>query len=132
MAATRYSKQREAIRTYLMSTKQHPTAEVVYENIQQTFPNISLGTVYRNLNFLVEHGDALRLEFGDGMVHFDGNTHSHNHFFCNHCKRVLDLEMDPIEHINRIANAGFGGNIQGHSIYFYGTCEECTKTHDKS
>ena len=127
MAATRYSKQREAIRTYLLSTKQHPTAEVVYENIQQTFPNISLGTVYRNLNFLVEHGDALRLEFGDGMVHFDGNTHGHNHFFCTCCNRVLDLEMDPIDHINRIANAGFGGNIQGHSIYFYGTCEKCTK-----
>lgn len=128
MAATRYSKQREAIRTYLLSTKQHPTAEIVYENIQQSFPNISLGTVYRNLNFLVEHGDALRLDFGDGVDHFDGNTKSHNHFFCKSCGSVIDLEMDPINHINQIANAGFKGNIQGHTIYFYGICEHCQNT----
>ena len=125
MPATRYSRQREAIHTYLLSTKQHPTAEAVYEYIRQSFPNISLGTVYRNLNFLVEHGDALRLEFGDGVDHFDGKTIPHNHFYCKGCGRVIDLDMDPIDHIDRIADAGFRGSIQGHSIYFYGICEDC-------
>lgn len=125
MSVTRYSKQREAIRMYLRSTKQHPTAEIVYEHIQHSFPNISLGTVYRNLNFLVEHGDALRLEFGDGVDHFDGKTAPHNHFYCKSCKSVIDLDMDPIDHIDRIADAGFSGSIQGHSIYFYGICGDC-------
>lgn len=125
MPATRYSRQREAIHTYLMSTKQHPTAEAVYEYMRRSFPNISLGTVYRNLNFLVEHGDALRLEFGDGVDHFDGRTTPHNHFHCKNCGRVIDLDMDPINHIDRIADAGFRGSIQGHSIYFYGICEDC-------
>ena len=56
MAAIRYSKQREAIRMYLLSTKSHPTAEAVYNNIKNEHPRISLGTVYRNLNLLVEQG----------------------------------------------------------------------------
>ena len=125
MPATRFSKQREAIHEYLLSTKQHPTAEAVYEHIRQTFPNISLGTVYRNLNFLVEHGNALRLRFDDGVDHFDGYITPHNHFFCKRCGKVIDLEMDPIDHIDRIANAGFHGEIYGHTIYFYGVCQEC-------
>ncbi len=127
MPAIRYSKQREAIKNYLLSSKVHPTAEKVYENIKVIFPNISLGTVYRNLNFLVEHGDALRLDCGDGLIHFDGSTIPHNHFFCRNCKALLDLNMDSIEHIDKIANAGFNGIIEGHTVLFHGICPECNK-----
>lgn len=125
MPAIRYSKQREAIKNYLLSSKSHPTAETVYENIRKIFPNISLGTVYRNLNFLVEHGEALRLECGDGLIHFDGYTLSHNHFFCRNCKILLDINMDSIEHIDKIANAGFNGAIEGHTVLFHGLCPKC-------
>ncbi len=127
MAVTHYSKQREAIRSYLCNTREHPTAETVYEHMRTAFPNISLGTVYRNLNFLVEHGEACKLNFGDGFDHFDARTIPHNHFFCKICKRVIDLEMDPIEHINVIASAGFDGEVEGHTIYFYGRCKDCQK-----
>lgn len=125
MATTRYSKQREAIKEYLMSTTSHPTAETVYAHIQEQFPNISLGTVYRNLNFLVEHGEAQRLDMGDEHDHYDGNAAPHNHFYCRHCHRVLDLQMDSIDHIDLIANAGFDGLIEGHTIYFTGLCPNC-------
>lgn len=125
MAMTRYSKQREAIKEYLMSTTSHPTAETVYAHIQEQFPNISLGTVYRNLNFLVEHGEAQRLDMGDEHDHYDGNAAPHNHFYCRHCHRVLDLQMDSIDHIDLIANAGFDGLIEGHTIYFTGLCPNC-------
>ncbi len=125
MATTRYSKQREAIKEYLLSTTSHPTAETVYAHIQEQFPNISLGTVYRNLNFLVEHGEAQRLDMGDEHDHYDGNAASHNHFYCRHCHRVLDLQMDSIDHIDLIANAGFDGLIEGHTIYFTGLCPNC-------
>ena len=90
MSTIRYSKQREAIKDYLKSVTCHPTADTVYLNIQKTFPNISLGTVYRNLNFLVEHGEAIQIDCGDGFVHFDGNPIPHNHFFCRSCKSLLD------------------------------------------
>ena len=125
MATTRYSKQRDAIQQYLMSTKKHPTAEVVYEKVREAYPKISLGTVYRNLSLLVEQGQALKLDCGDGFDHFDGNPAPHNHFYCRQCGSVIDLEMDPIDHINTIANAGFYGEIEGHTIYFYGICAHC-------
>ena len=67
MSTIRYSKQREAIKDYLKSVTCHPTADTVYLNIQKTFPNISLGTVYRNLNFLVEHGEAIQIDCGDDL-----------------------------------------------------------------
>lgn len=127
MAAIRYSKQREAIRTYLLSTKSHPTAETVYNNIKNEHPRISLGTVYRNLNLLVEQGEALRLDCGDGVDHFDGDTRPHYHFACRGCGCVMDLEMDPIDHIDQIAGAGFDGEIQGHRVLFYGLCPDCRK-----
>lgn len=127
MPAIRYSKQREAIKNYLISSCSHPTAETVYDNIKNIFPNISLGTVYRNLNFLVEHGEALRIDCVDGLTHFDGRTIPHNHFFCQGCSSLSDIEMDSIEHIDKIANAGFEGIIKGHMVLFYGLCPGCRK-----
>ena len=124
--ALKYSRQREAIKSFLMTRKDHPTADVVYENVRKEFPNISLGTVYRNLTLLSDMGELLRLRVGDGMDHFDATTTPHYHFICNTCGRVIDLDMDSLESINEIAGAGFGGRIEGHVAYFYGSCDECT------
>ena len=71
-------------------------------------------------------GELLRLRVGDGMDHFDATTTPHYHFICNTCGRVIDLDMDSLESINEIAGAGFGGRIEGHVAYFYGSCDECT------
>ena len=125
MKTLKYSRQRESIKANLMSRRDHPTADALYASIREEFPNISLGTVYRNLNFLVEHDEALRLDCGDGFDHFDGNTHPHNHFFCKSCGRIIDLKMDKIDHIDLIAAAGFDGRIDDHIIYFRGICKDC-------
>lgn len=127
MAELKYSRQREAIRNYLAGTKEHPTAETIYSAIREIYPNISLGTVYRNLNLLVETGEILKLSCGDNSDHFDYDTSSHYHFICRNCGSVIDLEMTPIDSINQVAGAHFGGSIEGHSTYFYGKCEECQK-----
>ena len=125
MAVTKYSRQREAIKEYLSHTKAHPTADTVYMNIRGNYPNISLGTVYRNLNLLAEQGEIMKLNCQDGSDRFDGNPKPHYHFLCNDCKKVLDIEMESIEHINKVAGAKFSGNIEGHVIFFYGQCPEC-------
>lgn len=125
MAELKYSRQREAIRTYLAGTKEHPTAEMVYNTIRQTYPNISLGTVYRNLNLLVETGEINKLSCGDGLDHFDYDTSRHYHFICTDCGRVIDLEMDSIDSINKVAGSHFNGSINGHCTYFYGKCPHC-------
>ena len=127
MAELKYSRQREAIRSYLAGTKEHPTAETVYHAIQEIYPNISLGTVYRNLNLLVETGEIKKLSCGDGSEHFDSDTSMHYHFVCTKCGQVSDLEMAPVQHINELAANGFSGEIYGHVTYFYGTCGECRK-----
>lgn len=93
MATVKYSRQREAIKNFLMSRKDHPTAEVVYEHVLKAFPNISLGTVYRNLSFLVDNGQAVKVPCEDGSVHFDGNVMPHYHFQCTECGAVIDLDL---------------------------------------
>jgi len=125
--ALKYSRQREEIMNFLLTRKDHPTADVVYLNVRQQYPNISLGTVYRNLTLLADMGEILRIRVGDGVDHFDADTSPHYHFICNDCGSVIDLEMENIDSIMETAGANFGGRISGHITYFYGTCEECLK-----
>lgn len=124
--ALKKSKQRDMIKAFLMGRKDHPTADVIYMNVRQQNPNISLGTVYRNLTLLADIGEIQRIRVGDGMDHFDADISPHYHFICNECGSVIDLEMESIESINEIAAERFKGNIAGHITYFYGTCENCT------
>lgn len=121
----KHSKQREAILSYLHSTTSHPTADIVYEHVREQIPNISLGTVYRNLSQLAAQGEILRLSCGDDCDRFDGTATPHYHFRCTCCNTVSDLCTEPLAHINLIAGAGFKGRIDGHFVYFYGVCPEC-------
>lgn len=130
MANLKYSRQREAIKTFLMTRKDHPTADVVYNNIRKEYPNISLGTVYRNLSLLVDIGEAIKVPTSDGAEHFDGNVMPHYHFVCTRCNSVIDLEMEDIDYINEVAAKNFWGKIEGHSTFFYGLCPECMNKAD--
>jgi Fur family peroxide stress response transcriptional regulator len=123
----KYSRQRAAILTFLQSRKDHPTAELVYTNVKEEFPNISLGTVYRNLNRLVEAGMVSKLSFGSADTeHFDYDTTPHLHFVCDRCGAVVDLPVrESFSHIDEQAAAGFDGQIRGHRLYFCGLCGEC-------
>ena len=111
-----------------MTRYDHPTAETVYLNVKKEFPNISLGTVYRNLSLLSEIGEIQKLSTGIGPDRFDGNPAPHYHFICNHCGSVLDLDVTGLDHINVLASQNFDGEIEGHLIYFYGKCPDCKKT----
>ncbi len=125
--ALKYSKQRELIKDFLMTRKDHPTADVVYMNVKQSFPNISLGTVYRNLTLLCDLGEIQKIQVGDGVDHFDPDTSNHYHFKCNDCGCVSDLELENMDDIITRANAQFGGRIQSYTTYFNGLCDTCYK-----
>lgn len=129
MAALKYSRQRESIKHFLMTTKTHPTADEVYMHVKKDFPNISLGTVYRNLNLLTDIGEAVKISTPDGGDRFDGRLEPHNHFLCTQCGRLLDLELDmkSIEEVNRLAAENFDGRIESSSTLFYGECSDCIK-----
>lgn len=89
-----YSRQREAVLNVLCSTTSHPTAAWIYEKVREEIPNISLGTVYRNLSGLAEDGTIKKLSFGDSSVHFDGDISVHSHFYCEHCGEITDIWLD--------------------------------------
>lgn len=120
------SKQRDAIVAFLQSRVDHPNADTVYTNIRESFPNISLGTVYRNLSLLADRGEILKLSCDGRADRFDANTDNHYHFVCKECGSVIDLSMDSIDHIDSIANAKFPGKITGHTTFFYGLCGDCS------
>ena len=127
MPELKYSRQREAIYNFLTTRKDHPTADLVYTNIRQEYPSISLGTVYRNLQLLTSIGKIQKIKVGDGTDHFDADISPHNHFYCRKCGSVIDLDMDSIDEINSIAAKNFDGKIESHIICFTGICGRCLK-----
>lgn len=123
----KYSRQREAIVNFLKTRNDHPTAEIVYQNIKETIPNISLGTVYRNLNQLANAGMILRLSCDGKTDHFDAETKPHCHFICKSCGAVSDIPIDPSDGLIAEASSVSANHIEAASILFYGVCSECEK-----
>ncbi len=121
----KHSKQRDSIKEFLESRDDHPTADIIYMNVRKTFPNISLGTVYRNLTLLADIGEINRFNIGDGVDHFDATVTPHCHFICKECGSVSDLDVPDMDSLDEIAAAHFKGRLEGHSVYFYGKCENC-------
>lgn len=129
--AVKYSRQRQTIHNFLMTRKDHPTADVVYQNVRQEYPHISLGTVYRNLTLLADRGEILRLHIGDGVDHFDADTSRHGHFICSRCGCVTDLALDCLEDLLAQAKQGFDGRIEAVDTCFRGVCADCLDTSAK-
>ena len=120
-----YSKQREAILNELHSRCDHPTATQVYESVRKVMPNISLGTVYRNLASLVESGEILSVTVGDGHEHFDGDKSFHLHLHCKCCGEIIDSHVDNSK-IKDIAE--LNGFVPNTSVcVVYGICKNCNK-----
>ena len=126
MAALKYSKQRASIKEYLLHTTAHPTADTVYLHIKEEFPNISLGTVYRNLTKLSTNGSILKISCNDTSDHFDGDTSPHAHFICSQCHCITDLSMQSV-HLDDILKKenDFNGVVTGSQLLFYGICGHC-------
>ena len=126
MAVLKYSRQREAIKNYLQGREDHPSADMVYDGIRGEFPNISLGTVYRNLSLLTELGEIIKIPT-EGADRFDARVAPHNHFICKSCGRVMDSMIsvkNPVEEINA---QWYGGEVEECRMEFYGICNECKK-----
>ncbi len=119
------SKQREAIIAYLRMHKNHPTADMVYQDIRSTIPNISLGTVYRNLSLLSERGEILRLSCDGKTDRFDADTRPHYHFICKECGCVQDIDLPYQESLDILASESFSGTIASHTLLFEGLCSDC-------
>lgn len=124
----RYSAQKMMIEDALMRLD-HPTASEIYEDIKKTYPNISLGTVYRNLGLMAESGEILRITFGNQPDRFDINTHDHIHVICKKCGEVFDAEGDRLKEliveIDESIEESTGVHIENRTMYFQGICSNC-------
>ena len=125
MEARKFSKKRAAILEALRSTQEHPSAEMLYARLKCEFPDLSLGTVYRNLAMFVADGDAVSVGTVAGQERYDADTAPHAHFICACCGRVLDVELPALEDMDGAVERATGGRVAGHSLSFRGECAEC-------
>ena len=119
-------RKRNAIYDCLCRSKAHPSAETIYTQLKAEIPDLSLGTVYRNLHLFKEQGLALSVATVHGVERFDGNTAPHVHFICNDCAAVIDLEdMEVPQALTLAAERSVGGKIAECQLSFTGTCKNC-------
>ena len=123
----RRTKQREVILRVLRSTRCHPTADWVYQQVRKELPRISLGTVYRNLRILTQSGQAQELRYSRSYSRFDGTPTNHYHFVCERCGRVDDVPMPVQEKLDRAVEQLMEVQVRLHRLEFYGTCGDCRR-----
>lgn len=129
--ARNYSKQNDAIRTYLAGRTDHPAAEQIIAAVREKLPDVSRGTVYRNLGNMVEDGELTKVDCGDGHEHYDPRTDVHAHFICTECGCVIDVEsVDPKRTMRRAAEE-IGAEVQSVTTVYRGICQRCVKKSKK-
>lgn len=122
----RLTPQRAAVLDVVRHAGDHPTARDIYQRVRSARPGIGFATVYRALNLLVAHGQALELQLGDGAVaRYDGNTGHHDHVVCAACGAVADLSVPLPADLNARAAAATGFAVMGYALRFEGRCPDC-------
>ncbi|CAB5129257.1 Peroxide stress regulator PerR, FUR family [Olavius algarvensis associated proteobacterium Delta 3] len=111
-------------------TDQHLTADEIYERVRKQLPRISLGTVYRNLEVLVELDEIQKLELSGSISRFDGNPKGHYHIRCMRCGRVDNAPVAPMQKLEDELYGSTVYTIIGHRLEFTGLCPKCSKTQE--
>ena len=119
------SRQRGRILTLLQSTDTHPTASWIYDELKKEFTNLSMGTVYRNINILIDQSLVNKIEAGSSFDRFDANVSTHYHFICRECNSIVDLPMKTDENLNAEVRRLTNYQAERHRLDFYGVCPSC-------
>ena len=122
----KHFRKRDAILQSLRSTKAHPSAEMLFTQLKPEIPDLSLGTVYRNLSLFKKQGLASSIATVSGVERFDGNVEPHVHFICTDCNAVIDLEeMSVPQSLTSAAESSIGGLVTECQLSFTGKCRSC-------
>lgn len=123
--ARRNTRQLEVIWEAIKDDNSHPTADQIYARVRGRLPNVSLGTVYRNLQKLVIAGKLQVLTLGRSR-HFDPLVRHHQHFICERCGCVYDIVVDSEQELTLVSLPEQGFTVTSHQLSFYGTCKRCS------
>jgi len=126
----RETKQREAILNILRSFDSHPTADWVYDEVRKVIPNISKGTVYRNLKILRDIGGIAELNLSGTVSRYEGKQENHYHFRCEKCGQVFDLEEPVNKELDDKVARNTGFKVSCHQLEFRGLCKDCQQKSD--
>ena len=124
MQTQKQFRKRNAILAYLRQTKEHPSAEMVYNRLKPEFPDLSLGTVYRNLAIFKNQGQIVSLGSVCGVERFDGDVRPHAHFVCSGCGAVVDMPEAGVPDCSGAAR-DMGCRVEHAQLILTGLCRDC-------
>lgn len=123
-----YSKKREAILNVIRGTTSHPTAEWVYQTLKPDYPDLSLGTVYRNIAQFKNDGIIISVGVVNGQERYDGNVKPHTHFVCSGCGAVIDIPGEFVgKEASRQVAEKYHLRVDSNEVLFHGVCTKCLK-----
>ena len=120
------TRQRARLLALLRSREDHPTAAELYQAAQPEFPNLSLGTVYRNLDVLVSEGQVETIPCAGGATRYDGNQEPHHHFICERCGNILDVKVSLPDELRRSLARKYRLRAERAHVRFFGLCDICS------
>jgi Fur family transcriptional regulator, peroxide stress response regulator len=120
--------QRLAICEYVLSSKDHPTTDMVYREVKERFPTLSLATVYQTLHLLADIGLLQELELNDRVSRYDPQTSPHINIICKNCGMVEDYEAEDVERLWSKIVDGLGFEPIGQRLDVYGYCDKCKES----
>ena len=127
MAIVRFTRQRQAVLETVQASREHPDAARVFEAVRQLVPNISLGTVYRSLEALVEDGHLIQIQQPGSATRYDARLERHYHLLCASCGSVFDVELELPDLVLIARRSVRTFDVRAATVEFHGTCENCQK-----
>lgn len=117
--------QKQAILRFVMASKSHPTADEVFQGVQRQLPHIGFATVYRNLSALTKEGKIREVQFVDKKKRYEGNMHQHQHFICNRCDRIIDMELTALLNVQDAVEKMKCHQVEDYTLELTGVCAAC-------
>ncbi|GGB84172.1 Fur family transcriptional regulator [Deinococcus soli (ex Cha et al. 2016)] len=130
MATTRHTRQRQMVLDIVRAAQDHPDATRIHDDVRRHLPHISLGTVYRVLDRLVEQGDLIKLHVPGEAARYDAPTPRHHHLICAFCGGIQDLHLTPGDLEGVLRHLPRGARFENLTMLVHGVCAPCTSHGD--
>jgi Fur family peroxide stress response transcriptional regulator len=124
----RVTPQRLAICEFVLSSKEHPTVDQVYQAVQKKHPTLSLATVYQTLHLLTEIGMLQELGFSDGISRYDPDNSPHINIVCKNCGKIQDYESESVRNFLSQITVELKRTLIGQHLEIYSYCDQCNKS----